>query len=368
MRRASLVAGLALLAGCGIHFDPFDPRHGPSLVEAAQTADAAAHRLVAAGAFARRDGYVYAQDLAPLLLYAALRNDRPLYQALLPEATRLVWQKRDDPETDGFVQWRRRGAEAPGITDTTEALRLAQALWRGSRQFGRAEDEALALKVLAGYARHARLERGHWYVSKYYVFGSRSHAALSPLSNYAPDFLAELGRERPDGPWRELAERSYAVLEQARSPGGLLYPLVQPGMERFLPGLVAYGPNDMAALAEGCEAADAARQGRPRLADGVLDIAADGDSWDRSMPFAYYDGRSGEPISLLNLSGTGYACLARLAAARERGRLYRRLEPQLRQLIFSAGSLPSAQEAPLHVLGLMLLTAEAVGAFRAPAP
>lgn len=368
MRRAAIVAGLALLAGCEIHFDPFDPRHGPTLVEAAQTADAAARRLVVAGAFARRDGYVYAQDLAPLMLYAALRNDRPLYQALMPEAARMVWQKRDDPETDGFVQWRRHGSEAPGISDTTEALRLAQALWQGSKQFGRAEDAALALKVLAGYARHAREERGHWYVSKYYVFGSRSYAALSPLANYAPDFLAELGREQPDGPWRELAERSYALLDGARSPAGLLYPLVQPGMERFRPGLVAYGPNDLAALAESCEAADAAHRGRPELADGVLDIAADGDSWDRTVPFAYFNGRDGEPASLLNLPSVGYACLARLAVARKRGRLYRRLEPQLRQLIFSAGSLPSAQEAPLQVLGLMLLTAEAVGAFRAPPP
>src|SRR5687768_13603136 len=103
--RSLLAAGIAVaLRGCMLaRFDPEDPRHGPSLADSARALDAEVRRQVRLHGTARRDGFTYALDLAPLMLHAARRGDRAFYERLHDDARKLVWRRADDAETRGFV-------------------------------------------------------------------------------------------------------------------------------------------------------------------------------------------------------------------------------------------------------------------------
>jgi hypothetical protein len=50
----------------------------------------------------------------------------------------VIVDKPDDPFTKGFVLWKCVPGATPDASGTTEALRLARALWAGQRRFGRA--------------------------------------------------------------------------------------------------------------------------------------------------------------------------------------------------------------------------------------
>lgn len=332
--------------------------------------DAEVRRWLAAEGPLRRDGYLYGMDIAPLLLYAAQRGDAALYRALLPLARQLIVNDPKDPYTRGFVLWRRQDRQPPEVSGAAEALWMARALWAGARAFDRAEDRALALTVLDGYARHAYELEGIWFVRKYFAFAGRGFASLSTLPAYHPDFLAEIEREAPRGDWRGFAERSYAMLERARAPSGLLKPLIQPEVAATFPELnvAAYAPDGFAALLDSCQGAEGAVGGRPALADALLDFARDGDHAAGSgRLYAYFRAGDGEPTGITELSSGGYACLARLAAGRGDRRAFAALAPWLTLAMRDVTRVPSAQMAPLYDGGQLLLAAHAAGAFT-PAP
>jgi hypothetical protein len=333
---------------------------------AAGKLDAEMRRWLATAGPVRRDGYLYALDVAPLLLYAAQRGDAELYQRLLPEARKLVVNEPADPFTRGFVVGRARPGVRPDVTGAAEALWLARALWQGATTFNRGDDRALALMVLEGYARHAYELQGVWLIRKYFAFEGRGFAGLSALASYHPDFMADLEQQVPRGEWRSFAERSYAALERARAPSGLLYPVIQPEVGATYPDLnvIAYAPNALAPLAESCAGAAGAVRGNPQLADALLDFARDGDhqtATDRL--YAYFNTHTGEPAGRSELAATGYACLGWLAAARNDRRAFGDLLPGLLRTMADVTNVPSVQTAPLQDGGLLLLTAYAAGAF-----
>lgn len=369
LRLSCATALAATLAACAIgRFDPEDPRHGPTLERAAAALADEAHRQVRLHGTARRDGYVYALDLAPLMLHAAQRGDAAFYLRLRTDAERLIWRRRDDAETRGFVLWRYRPDTPPEVSGASEMLWLSRALWAGSRAFDRPADRVLVQEIIEGYRRHAIGDGDDWHVRKYYAFGGRSYASHSVLAAYHPDFLAALDAEIPGRGYGDLARRSLALLERARARSGLLLPLIQPGFGPVLPGLplARSAPDGIVSLAESCEAAESVLRARPRSADDVLEVIEDDDAWSGVLPFGYFDHADGEPRGLQPLSYHGYACLAQLAGHRGRGGARRRLEPQLRRITWELASLPSAQEAPLYLAGPLLLAAEALGAFSAP--
>jgi hypothetical protein len=264
---------------------------------AAAKLDTEIRRWLLAEGTVRRDGYLYALDVAPLLLYAAQRGDQALYQRLLPEARKLVLDDRSDPFTRGFVVVRARPGVKPDVTGATEALWLARALWQGATTFNRGDDRALALTVLEGYARHAYELQGVWLIRKYFAFEGRAFGGLSALANYHPDFMTDLEQQVPRGEWRGFAERSHAALERARAPSGLLYPLIQPEVGATYPELnvVAYAPNAQAPLAESCFGAAGAVRGNPKLADALLGFARErGHQTRADRLYAYFNTHTGE--------------------------------------------------------------------------
>ena len=124
--------------------------------EGARRAKEELHELtrarVEAGMLARTDGYVYAVDVALLMIFAAGEGDEAMYGTLRDFALEhLLLDSDDDPYTRGFVAWRYSEGIAPDASGTTEALRLAEGLWRGAQAFDIDTDRAIVL-----------FYRGHW--------------------------------------------------------------------------------------------------------------------------------------------------------------------------------------------------------------
>ena len=313
----------------------------------------------------RRDGFLYGMDVALTMLYAAERGDQTLYLQLQPAAGKVI-QTAGDPYAQGFVLWRHQDGTPPEVSGATETALMARALRAGAAAFNRAEDAALALKVLDGYARHAYELQTVWLVRKYFSFPSRTFANLSMITNYQGDLFAAVEREGGRGEWAGFAERSYALLERAQSPSKLLYPLIQPEVGATYPGLGldVYGPNGLVPLEDSCTAAEGAVRGIPRLAARVLDFATARSHRNRyGRIYAYFDGREGDPVGEGALSSTAYACLGQLAAALDDSGAWKRIEPQLLDDMRPVATLAASQAAPLYAAAPMLRAAYAAGAF-----
>ncbi len=332
-----------------------------ALHAAAQRLDTEVRRWLERGP-ARADGYASGMDVAPLLLYAALRRDGALYAQLYDAALPLI--VAGDEATAGFVLWRHRSGAEPEVSGATEALWMARALWAGHRMLRRPDDRALALRVVDGYARHARGEQGAWHVAKYYAFGTKSFASLSVLPNYDPDFIEET-EPLAGGKAKGLARRSYALLQRAVTPSKLLVPLVQPALNEVMPGigLNLYAPNGLVSLEDSCTAAEGALRGLPQLAAGVLAFAGAPERRDANgRLYAYYHRKDGHALGEAVLSSTGYACLARIAAAQKDRKGLPLFKATLLGDISSLADAPQRQAAPLYAAGPLLLSADALGA------
>lgn len=370
IHRVTIAAGL-LAASLAPALPAQQPAAGfPSaeLRTASKSLDAAVHAWLAGGSAARRDGYVYTMDVAPLMLYAARTRDEALYRKLLPAAQSLV-VAGGDSGTDGYVLWRKRAGQDPEVTGSTEALWLARALWSGASAFGREQDRALATQILSGYARHAQESGGTWRVRRYFSFASRSFADLSLVSNYDADFLAETESKVDSAPWSGFGRRSYAMLEQAVSPSGLAYPVIQPADPSVYRGLKvnAYAPNGAVVLEDACAAAEGALRGRPELARNVLKFTEHYERRDDAgRLYAYYRHADGKPIGKRPLSSIGYACLVRVAAALNDRAKLADFDMVLRGDMRAVAQQPG--DTPLMVAGPLLLAAQASGALGAPAP
>ncbi len=316
----------------------------------------------------RKDGTsVHALDLAPVLLYAAQRGDRDLYLKVLPGAQPLILTEQSGTYTAGFVLWRRVKDLPPEISGATEAIWMSRALDAGASAFKRPADRAQALRVLDGYAKHAFELQGVWLVRKYYSFAGSSFASLASPASYHADFLAALEKDVARGAWRGMAERSVAAIERTRAPSGLLNPVIQPEIGAGFPdmGLETYAPNGLASLEDSCLGAEGVAHAAPRVGNGVLDFILEG-SHRRygGKLWSYYDARDGTPVTDKGLSGTGYACLVRLAVALDRRDALAALLPPLGEEMQHLGEVPQLSEAFLYSAGPMLMAAQAAGAFR----
>lgn len=278
----------------------------------------ALHRLarerVLEGELERSDGYVYAVDVALLMIFAANEGDREMYERLRDVSLEwFVLDAPDDPYTRGFVLWRHCPGREPDASGTTEALRLAEGLWRGANAFGSEADREWALTILDGYARHAATERGVWMIRNYFNLGTRSFATNSFLVDYAPDFVAEVAEGTGSEVLRDIAERSYALIERAQAPSGLLYDIVQPEVATLFDDeqLVIFSPNDAIQVSNAVTVAAWSVRGLPELGRDIVKFCHD------RMPGlrgAYY-GRTGEVARDKRPGIEAWAGLVRLAVA-----------------------------------------------------
>jgi len=245
-----------------------------------------ARRMVEEGTLARADGYIYAVDVNQLATFAALAGDRELYDPLrriiLDE---LLIDVEDEDYTRGFVAWRYKQRDDQGnpvprdASGSTEALRAAEALWRGSETFDDLRDDRdTALFILRGYARHATTEthRGQsiWFIRNYYNLQTNAWATNSFLIDYDPDFVAFAAEQSGDETLAEVARRSEALFKKAVAPTGLLREMVQPevltlmGIEHAI-----FAPNNLEQLSNSAAEAERSVVTNKPLAVGVLRFA-----------------------------------------------------------------------------------------------
>ncbi len=284
-----------------------------ALRETRAALEARAGGWVSAGGPRRADGFVYAVDVAHLMEHAAWVGDADLYLRLHDlVARRLVLDDPDDPFTRGFVPWR-VGDAPPDASGTTEALRVARALWRGGERFDRPADRALASVILTGYARHAFVDQGIWHVRNYFNLGTRAFANDSYLVDYDADFVAEVAAATGDAALADVAARSVALVRASVSPSGLVHTLLQPDLRTVYPDveLSGFSPNDLIQLNNACIVAETVARSAPEVAAATLAFA------DARLPDVkrWYYGRTGEAASDREADLVVHACFARLALA-----------------------------------------------------
>jgi len=350
---AAVVVASLVVGACG--------QDNPDEPEGARETKAELHALararVEAGMLARTDGYVYAVDVALLMIFAAGEGDEPMYAALRDFAREhLVLDDPDDAYTRGFVVWRFCEGNPPDASGTTEALRIAEGLWRGAEAFGSADDRETALLVLDGYARHAAEEQGVWMIRNYFNLGTRSFANNSFLVDYAPDFVAEVADATGRDDLAELAAHSYALIERARAPIGLLYTMVQPEVATLLDDerMVIFSPNDAIQVSNTANVAFSAVRGLPELGRDVVDF-----SHERmpNLRGTYY-GRTGEVARDKRPGIEAWASLVRLAVALDDDDALRAFYPFLVSNAGRQWRIP--KDAWLYVSAELLLGLQAI--------
>jgi hypothetical protein len=306
-RRFFELAAAAGLASVASSFAPAGPAGaGPAVLPLASYRPRAAamrdalrarvSRWVRDGHLARGDGFVYTVEVAQLMQASADARDRDGYAALRDHAVRhLVSDDRSSPYTRGFVPWRYKPGVAPDASGTTEALRLARALWTGAAAFGAAEDRAVALKVLDGYRRHVGEESGVWLVRNYFNFQTRAFATNSFLVDYDADFVAEVAAATGDADLKDLAARSYDVVRKSATPSGLLRDVIQPELRTIYPhreDVIFFSPNDVIQISNSATVACTVARGAADVAAGVFGFAL-----ARLPALAlYYRGETGEVV------------------------------------------------------------------------
>lgn len=326
-------AAVAGLAGLVSSFAPASPKRStdadlspflPRLREFRADLHRQARAWTLAGTLARgaerpEDRHTYAVDVAQLMWSFAMLKDAEAYHKLRELAQRqLIVDDKDHPYTRGFVPWRVMDGQKPDASGTTEALRLARALWTGAAAFGRPADAELALFVLDGYARHGTTDKGIWMIANYFNFGTNSAATNTFVIDYDTDFVREVadsfnGKDAARyKAMTELADNCTGLMRRVVSPSGLLYDLVQPELKTMYYGMdvSAFSPNDIIQTNNTATTAGTIAKALPDIASGVLAFFV-----ARAKDLhVHYIGRTGERVRDMPIRAAEYASLARLAA------------------------------------------------------
>jgi len=267
---------------------------------------------VRAGQLGRGGGEatVKAVDVAQLAAYAAMAGDDELYEPLRRfMLDKLLVRKQYGGKERVFVAWAYTpGQTAPDATGTTEALRVAEALWLGSQAFGdrHFDDRRLALDILEGYALHATTDRGVWFIANYYNLGLDHFVTNSYTVDYDPDFVRHAADATGDPALAELADKSLALVQDAAADNGLIKSIIQPEIITLVPGGTGvFSPDGVEQLNNVLTVAERVARTDPALARRTLRFMLD----QREPVHLYYRVDTGEPY------GDGLAGIETYAAA-----------------------------------------------------
>lgn len=268
------------------------------------------------------ESYVYTVELAQLMEYFALVGEADIYRRLRDFAvTHVVIDKPGEEFTKGFVLWRCVPGTKPDASGTTEALRIARALWAGDKAFNRPEDRSLALTILDGYGRHYTVDQDIWLIRNYFNFGSGAFSNNTFVIDYDADFVRraadDLKSTDPAAHTRlaDLATKSYELMRRTPTPCGLLYDLVQPELKTMYWGIevAAFSPNDVVQTNNAATTAATIARGEPGIARRVLAFIKEKHAADGKVHSHYY-GRTGERVLPRTLGASENLAIAKLAA------------------------------------------------------
>lgn len=272
-----------------------DHRHTDALPARDRLRDAAMS-AVENGDIARDNGHIYAVDIGQLATFAALAGDRELYDPLrkIILDKLLVTRVPGDP-AHGMIAWR-YSPDPPhhDASGTTEALRAAEALYHGVQAFGLTEDRQTITLIIDAYARHAAVDNGTWMIRNYFNLDPAvyHYSTNSFLVDYDPDLLMQLAEDFENDEWRDFAKRSADLIENARSPAGLLHQMIRPEVGTIMPHLAhqgIYSINGIEQLSNVLTVAERCTTTNPKASRTVFEFARD------RMPQLrlYYDANTG---------------------------------------------------------------------------
>jgi hypothetical protein len=299
------VALLLLIAAVGLLVYELRPRPLPvTPAEATTQLRDAAWRVVSTGGLARDDGAVYAVDIGQLATYAALAGDRELYDPLRRVILEQLMVRREPGNlAHGMIAWRafpdpRPNQPARDASGTTEALRCAEALWRGVQAFGLDEDREVIRLILDAYVRHATPpDQSPWMIRNYFNLHPDVWHFItnSFLVDYDPDLLLELSEAFDEPAWRDVAERSAELIDRARTPADLLHQVIRPEVATIMPAFAAdgiYSIDGVEQLSNVLTVAERCTDTNPEVAAAVLAFARQ--RLDRLG--LYYDATTGRRV------------------------------------------------------------------------
>ncbi len=255
------------------------------------------------GDLQRDNGAVYAVDVTQLATFAALANDRELYDPLRDIILNQLLVRRvpGDP-AHGMIAWRYRENPPEGelqqdASGTTEALRAAEALWAGVQAFGLDEDRDAVALILDAYARHAAIDNSTWMIRNYFNLHPDVYNFItnSFLVDYDPDLVLQLANAFGRDDWKEVALQSGKLIDKARTPAGLLHQMIRPEVGTIMPHLIRegfYSANGIEQLSNVLTVAERCTTTNPEVSQRVLNFARD------RMPQLrlYYDANTGRRL------------------------------------------------------------------------
>lgn len=267
---------------------------------------------ISSGEWARPCGSIYTVDIGHLMIYAALTGNRNLYDPLREfTVEHLILDNPSDPYTRGFVLWRYNPGFEPDASGTTEALRIAEGLWLGGNTFSQLKDIELSLMVLDGYARHAYVDQGVWMIRNYFNLGTRAFANNSFLVDLDPDFISLVAEATGNEELQKVANLSYEQIQDAVTPAGLLYDIIQPEILTLVPELSVYifSPNDIIQISNAYTVAERAVRKRPEIGQNMLHFFRE----RHPEVHRYYFGSSGMPAHSREANLELFTSVVRLA-------------------------------------------------------
>jgi hypothetical protein len=302
-------------------------------------------------AWRRTDGFVYSIDVGRLLLYAAKGHHQTLYAKLAHFAkTHLVLIKQDDPYTRGFVLWRYAPNKAKDATGTTEALVIARGLWHGGKWPENKRDKDTAITILDGYRRHQTVENGIWLIRNYFNLKTRGFATNSFTIDYLPDFVKTVARATHKQTHKELADKSFRLLDKAVAPSGLFYSVIQPEVSTFLhKRLSIYAPNGVVKLLNSLIIAERIARHRPWQSRRVLGWAV----YRLPRLNGFYNAQTGHPAMRQQVGPATYATMIRLAIKLNQRDAFARILPYFLSEAINFVQYP--HEPTLYIHGQLLL-------------
>lgn len=358
--RVALVL-LLLPAGWVVSQNLFpDHRHTDAAAARERLRDAAM-LAVQNGEMARDNGDIYAVDVCQLATFAALAGDRELYDPLRTIILdKLLIQRVPGDPAHGMVAWR-YSPDAPSgghdASGTTEALRAAEALYHGVESFGLDEDRQTIALIIDAYARHAAVDNGVWMIRNYFNLDPAvyHYSTNSFLVDYDPDLLMRLADDFERNDWAELAQRSADLIDDARTPAGLLHQMIRPEVGTIMPHLAhggLYSINGVEQLSNVLTVAERCTTTNPDVSRDVFDFAR------KRTPRLrlYYDANTGRRFGGGDDTWAGvetWGPLLRLAVKLDEPLLRKQATRQV--IALSAGLPDYVRQDRLYLLGEALL-------------
>lgn len=193
----------------------------------------------------RKNGYVYAVDVALLMQLHALRGNRDAFTRLLPVVDRLtaVGRKHETHyEARDMVCWRYNPDDPDDLdaSGTTETAEIARGLWLGSRAF---DDDALAdqaERLIDAYVRHGYETDDGFFIRNYFNFGTRAYATNTYMIDYVPGFLYDFAVDRGRDDLVAIARSCARFVAGSQYDTGLYAVLYQDEINTVIPGYGAY--------------------------------------------------------------------------------------------------------------------------------